>query len=205
MALLTINSWKSNRMSQENIENITKSGSNFAPTFVNYHVLPDKNFNGLSLINNDISFPKKIINLYISYILTPWVRNLNTGFTLNKYLFESVKLTKNADPDKYKYSDYSIGFDSLLKFSFKGGKNVIILQSDMSSSVHINNNNNKDILILGKGPTQGLDDATLTAETKYPINFTQSGKRFVLSLHYKGSNSFLFVNATKMSIQNKRL
>ena len=75
----------------------------------------------------------------------------------------------------------------------------------MSSSVHINNNNNKDILILGKGPTQGLDDATLTAETKYPINFTQSGKRFVLSLHYKGSNSFLFVNATKMSIQNKGL
>ena len=71
---------------------------------------------------------KKIINLYISYILTPWVRNLNTGFTLNKYLFESVKLTKNADPDKYKYSDYSIGFDSLLKFSFKGGKNVIIFK-----------------------------------------------------------------------------
>ena len=46
-------------MSQENIENITKSGSNFAPTFANYHVLPDKNFNGLCLINNDISFPKK--------------------------------------------------------------------------------------------------------------------------------------------------
>ena len=46
-------------MSQENIENITKSGSNFAPTFVSHHVLPDKNFNGLCLINNDISFPKK--------------------------------------------------------------------------------------------------------------------------------------------------
>ena len=38
----------------------------------------------------------------------------------------------------------------------------------------------------------------LTAEAKYPINFTQSGKRFVLSLHYNGSNSFLFVNATKV-------
>ena len=44
---------------------------------------------------------------------------------------------------------------------------------------------------------QGLDDTTLTAEAKYP-NFTQSGKRFVLSLHYNGSNSFLFVNATKV-------
>ena len=37
----------------------------------------------------------------------------------------------------------------------------------------------------------------LTAEAKYPINFTQSGKRFILSLNYNGSNSFLFVNATK--------
>ena len=54
------------------------------------------------------------------------------------------------------------------------------------------------ILILGEGPTQGLDDTTLTAEAKYPMNFTQPGKRFVLSLHYNGSNSFLFVNATKV-------
>ena len=67
----------------------------------------------------------------------------------------------------------------------------------MSSSVYIGNKN-KDILILGEGPTQGLDDTTLTAEAKYPINFTQSGKRFVLSLHCNGRNSFLFVNATKL-------
>ena len=64
----------------------------------------------------------------------------------------------------------------------------------MSSSVHINNKN-KDNLIVGRGPTQGLDDTTLTAEAKCPINFR---KRFVLSLHYNGSNSFLFVNATKI-------
>ena len=67
----------------------------------------------------------------------------------------------------------------------------------MSSSVHVDNEG-KDILSLGEGPTQGLDDTTLTAEAKYPINFTQSGKRFVVSLHYNGSNSFLFVNATKV-------
>ena len=52
----------------------------------------------------------------------------------------------------------------------------------------------KDTLILGKRPTQGSDDTTLTAEAKYPINFTQSGKRFALSPYYNGSNSFLFVN-----------
>ena len=44
------------------------------------------------------------------------------------------------------------------------GKNVIIFVADMSSSVHIDNKG-KDIVILGKGPTQGLDDTTLTAET----------------------------------------
>ena len=38
----------------------------------------------------------------------------------------------------------------------------------------------------------------MTAEAKYPINFTQSKKRFVLSLDYNGCNSFLFVNATKI-------
>ena len=67
----------------------------------------------------------------------------------------------------------------------------------MSSSVD-SGNKKKDILVLGEEPTQGLDDTTLTAEAKHPINFTESGKRLVLSLHYNGSNSFLFVNATKI-------
>ena len=78
-------------MLEENIENITESDSNFAPTVVNHHVLPDINFNGHCLINN-ISIPKKVINLYISYILNSWLGNLNTYFTLNKCLFGSVKL-----------------------------------------------------------------------------------------------------------------
>ena len=67
----------------------------------------------------------------------------------------------------------------------------------MSSSVHVDNGG-KDILILGEGPTQGLDDTTLTAEAIYPINFTQPNKRLVLSLHYNGNNSFVLVNTTKI-------
>ena len=55
----------------------------------------------------------------------------------------------------------------------------------------------KDILVPGVGPTQGLDDTAITAEAKYP-NFTESRKRFVLSLHYNGSNSLLFFNDTKI-------
>ena len=67
----------------------------------------------------------------------------------------------------------------------------------MSSSVHIDNIN-RDILILGEGTTQELDDTKLTAEAKYPINFTQLERKFILSFRYNRSNSFLFVNATKI-------
>ena len=76
-------------------------------------------------------------------------------------------------------------------------KHFIISGADMSSSVHIDNKN-KDILIFGEVPTQGLDDTTLTAEAINPINFAKPNKRFVLSLHYNRSNSFLFVNTTKI-------
>ena len=66
----------------------------------------------------------------------------------------------------------------------------------MSSSIHIDNKK-KDILVLGKGPTQGLED-TLTAEKIYPINFTVTKKKFCLSLHHNGANSYLFVNGTEI-------
>ena len=56
----------------------------------------------------------------------------------------------------------------------------------------------KNILVLGKGSIQGFDVATLTAEAKYSINFTKLSERFVISLHYNGNSSFLFVDATKI-------
>ena len=95
-------------MSEENIENITKPGRNFAPTFVDYHLLPDINFNGYCLMNN-ISIPKKIISIY------------------NKYIIIS--------PDKYKYSSYDIGFDSHLELLFideSMKRNFIVFGADMS-------------------------------------------------------------------------
>ena len=66
----------------------------------------------------------------------------------------------------------------------------------MSSSIHIDNKK-KDILVLGRGPTQGLE-STLTAEKMYSINFTVTKKKFCLSLHYNGANSYLFVNGTEI-------
>ena len=82
-------------------------------------------------------------------------------------------MTRNADIEKYGYSGYGIGFDRRSSFSFPGGgfgQNVLILGVDMSSTVHIDNKG-KDMLVLGKGPTQGLE-STLTAEKMYSINFT---------------------------------
>ena len=55
----------------------------------------------------------------------------------------------------------------------------------------------KDILILGKGPTQGLEH-TLSAEKMYSINFSVARNKFCLSLLYNGANSYLFVNGTEI-------
>ena len=108
-------------MPQKNIANILKSDSNFAPNFADHHLLLDINFNGHCLIKDNISIPKKVTNLYISYTLNPQLRNLNTDFTLGNCLFGSVKLAKNSDLDKYKYSGYGIGFDSRSEFSLPDG------------------------------------------------------------------------------------
>ena len=67
----------------------------------------------------------------------------------------------------------------------------------LKSSVHINGRD-KNNLALGEGLTQGLDNTTIKAEAKYPNNFKESGTRFLLSMHYDESNSFLVVNAVKM-------
>ena len=79
--------WKSNGISEENIENMTKLGSNFVPTFVDPHLLPDLNFNGHCLIKNNISIPKKVINLYISDTIGPKLGNLNTDVTSSNFAY----------------------------------------------------------------------------------------------------------------------
>ena len=118
---------------------------------------------------------------------------------LENCLLGAVTLTKNIDIDKYKYSGYGIGFDTHESFSFPGtglGRNVIIFGVDMSSSTKTDNRK-KDILILGKGPIQGLEH-TLSAEKMYSINFIEHNKKFCLSSCYNGANSYLFVNCTEI-------
>ena len=67
----------------------------------------------------------------------------------------------------------------------------------MSSSVHVDNNG-KEILILGKDPTQGLGEHSLITEKMYSVNATNHRKKYCLSLHYNGAESYLFVNGTEI-------
>ena len=141
----------------------------------------------------------KVANIYIVYEINKKDSTTNSDPTLENCLFGAVTLTKNVNIDKYGYSGYGIGFDGRSSFSFSGGgfgQNVLIFGADMSSSIHIDNKK-KDILVLGKGPTQGLEH-TLTAEKMYSINFTVTNKTFCLSLHYNGANSYLFVDGTEI-------
>ena len=112
-----------------------------------------------------------IVTIYIVYGLGTSSPHRDDP-TLKNCLFDAVTLTKNADINKYRYSGYGIGFDRNSSFSFSNnrfGQNLLVFCVDMSSSVHVDNKK-KDILILGKGPTQGLEH-TLTAEKMYLINF----------------------------------
>ena len=136
------------------------------------------------------------MNICIVYELGASSSN-DSGLTLKNCLFGAV--TTNVDISKYRYSSYGTGFDRRSVFSFPDGglgQNVLIFGVDMSFSPHIDNKK-KDILVFGKRPTQGLEH-TLTAEKMYSINFTVPKKKFCLSLHYNGANSYLFLNGTEI-------
>ena len=92
-------------------------------------------------------------------------------------------MTKHVDIDQYKYSGHGIGCDRKEEFSFGNGFGIngVIFGADMSSFVHAHNKK-KDILIFGKGPTQGLDSTTLTTEKLYSINFTENNKKNLFEL-----------------------
>ena len=141
-------------------------------------------FTGSCLKQSQISNTHgKVVNIYIVYELGASSSHVNDP-TLKNFLFGAVTITKNANIDKHGYSGYGIGFDRGSIFSFPGtgcGQSVLIFRVDMSFSSHINNKK-KDILILGKGLTQGLEN-TLTAEEMYSINFTVTKNKFCLSFH----------------------
>ena len=192
-------SWKSKGLSEESIKPPTTSNKMLHPSLDFVGTKGRVKFNGDRLKQEIITFNHgKRVNIYIVYEIERSV-NISSYSTLENCLFGAVELTKHVDVDLYKYSGYGTGFDRKGSYLIgdEVGRNVIIFGVDMSSSLHIGNKK-KDILILGKGPTQGLKHI-LAAEKMCSINFTKEKTKFCLSLHYTGANSYLFVNGTEIT------
>ena len=190
--------WQSKGLFDEKINSIKTPNHSITPN-LDYYGGCFMEFRGSCLKQDNVTFNYgKVVNIYIVYEISQSI-NVSDYPTTENCLFGAVSLTKNADIDKYKYSGYGIGFDRHGSFSFPStglGRNVIIFEVDMSLSTKFDNRK-KDILILGKGPTQGLEH-TLSAEKMYSINFTEQNKKFYLSLHYDWANSYLFVNGEEI-------
>ena len=158
-------SWKSKRLSPESIKPPTTSDNSLTPELSYYATKTRLKFTESCLQQSKTSYTHSTrVNIYIVYKLGVSSCH-NNDPTLKNCLFGAVTLTKNTDIDKYKYSGYWIGFDRRSSFYFPSGgfgQNILIFGVDTSSSVHIDNKK-KDILVLGKAPTQGLQH-TLTAE-----------------------------------------
>ena len=67
----------------------------------------------------------------------------------------------------------------------------------MSSSTH-DNNKTRNVLVLGEDFIQGIEGITIYAEKMYSTNFIVDNKKFCLSLHYNGDDSYLFVNGKEI-------
>ena len=134
----------------------------------------------INLFPNKSNTDRNVVHLFFASKLDAWSRDLNTDFTLGGCLFGAIKLTKNSDSDKYKHSGYGIRFDALSQFRLwngEWGKNVVIFGVGNSSYMHADNRA-KDILVLGEGATDGLDDNTVPGEAKYLIVFNKSKNLF---------------------------
>ena len=153
-------------------------------------------FSGNYFQQDIIAISDNVINIYCVYELDPIDFSRNNEFTIQNALFGAIEITENANTSKYKYKGYGICFDESESFSHvrKEGnfnhttlaRNVVIFGVDMGSSKHANNKANNYIT--------KINDTTIYAEKMYYRNFTETGKTFILSLHYNGDNSYLFVN-----------
>ena len=149
--------------------------------------------NNVFTSKNDHVVNKNVVNIYIVYKLGPiaFSRNANNANT------------KNDNTSRYNYKGYGICFDEGEQFSHtitEGGpahttlgRNAIIFGVDLSFSKHATNKRN-NIYVMGKDCVQKINDTSIYAEKMYYRNFTYLGKKFVLSLHYNGDDSYLFVN-----------
>ena len=207
-----ITHWKSTGVDNYLLNNDLRGAANISGDYpkVSGGTRISVKFSGNYVKENKSIYPvKSVMNIYIVYSLDPLSNTRNIDFTTQNCLFGAVKLTKDINTSNYKYIGYGICFDEGSNFSIgniTNGKNVIILGCDASSSSHANNKKN-NIIVLSKDFIQGLTSTgignTIYVEKIYKTNMTES--IFVLSLHYNGNNSYLFVNGIqelKLKVQS---
>ena len=149
--------------------------------------------NNVLTSNNDHVVNNNAVNIYCVYKLDPIASSRDTTFTIQNALFGAMQITKNTDTSKYNYKGYGICFDEGGTFGHtitEGGRahttnarNVLIFGADMSFSVHATNRANH----MGTEFVQGINNTTIYAEKNFYRNF-------MLSLHYNGDDSYLFIN-----------
>ena len=157
--------------------------------------------NNLLTSNNDHVINNNVVNIYIVYKLD--LQSRDTTFTIQNALLGAMQITKNADNSKNNYKGYGICFDERSDFGHKitegshahttDARNVLIFGADMSFSVDATNRAN-NIYVMGTGLTQVIHDTTPYTEKNFYRNFTDLGRKFMLSLHHNGDDSYLFVN-----------
>ena len=203
-----ISKWKStgifNRSSNSNMNAVGDSSGNLP--YIKNDGRMNVYLSGNHFQQNKVIIPNNnnSINIYCVYKLDPLASTRDKSYTIQNALFGAMQITKNAtDYDKNDYKGYGICFDERSEFghtitegSFAhttDARSVLIFGADMSFSVHATNRANH-IYLMGTGLTQGINDTAIYAEKNFYRNFTDFGKKFVLSLHYNGGDSYLFVN-----------
>ena len=199
-------------LSNKNELRFVQNINNFYPNIKNINGELYVLFNGDYFVQDIITIPNNVINIYCVYKLDPIDFSRNKEFTIQNALFGAIEITKNVKTSKYKYKGYGICFDESEEFTHvrKEGnfnhttlaRNVIIFGADMSFSKHANNKSN-NIYVMGKDYIQKINDTTIYAEKMFYRNFTGPGHKSVLSLHYNGNNSYLFVNGRQELKQNQ--
>ena len=203
-----ISEWKStgiyNYLSDSNMNAFANAKSNL-PNLKNdgrMHV----HLSGNHFQQNKVIIPNNnnVINIYCVYKLDPIASSRDTSFTIQNALFGAMQITKKAtDNSKNNYKGYGICFEERSQFSHTiteggfahttNGRNVLIFGVDMGFSAHTTNRANH-IYLMGEGIAQGINDTTIYVEKNYWSNFTDPGKKFIISLHYNGDKSYFFVN-----------
>ena len=203
-----ISTWKStgifNYSSDSNMNAVGDSGGDL-PDIKNYgrmYVYLNGNHfqqNKVIILNNN-----NAINIYCVYKLDPIASSRDTSFTIQNSLFGAMQITKDAtNNSKNNYKGYGICFDERSQFGHAitedgrahttNGRNVLIFGVDMNFIAHATNRANH-IYLMDDGLTQGINDTTLYVEKNYWRNFTDPGKKIILTLHYNSDKSIFFVN-----------